>query len=149
MAAAHVEITSYAEVVLAPLNADLAHRAFSNLFVTTEVLGRPAGDPLHAPEADGPTKPAPWMFHLLVQPGQPDAETSYETDRARFIGRGRRLDRPAAMDASVPRASRRLAARSLDPIVAIRRVATIAPDESATVHDRLRAPRARARRRWR
>jgi cyclic beta-1,2-glucan synthetase len=34
----HIEVTSYAEVVLAPLNADLAHRAFSNLFVQTEIL---------------------------------------------------------------------------------------------------------------
>lgn len=34
----HIEVTSYAEVVLAPLNADLAHRSFSNLFVQTEIL---------------------------------------------------------------------------------------------------------------
>ena len=33
-----IEVTSYAEVVMAPLNADLAHRAFSNLFVQTEIL---------------------------------------------------------------------------------------------------------------
>lgn len=34
----HIEVTSFAEVVLASLNADLAHRSFSNLFVQTEIL---------------------------------------------------------------------------------------------------------------
>jgi cyclic beta-1,2-glucan synthetase len=33
-----IELTSYAEVVLAPAEADLAHPAFSNLFVQTEIL---------------------------------------------------------------------------------------------------------------
>lgn len=34
----HIEVTSYAEVVLAPLSADLAHSFFSNRFVQTEIL---------------------------------------------------------------------------------------------------------------
>ena len=128
----HIELTSYAEVVLAPLNADLAHRAFSNLFVTTEVSAdRPAI--LCTRRKRRPDEAAPWMFHLLVQPGQPDVSTSYETDRARFIGRGRGLENPAAMDAACRELSG-IAGTVLDPIVAIRRVATIAPDESATVH---------------
>ena len=33
-----IDITSYAEVVLAPNGADLAHPAFSNLFVQTEII---------------------------------------------------------------------------------------------------------------
>lgn len=33
-----IELTSYAEVVLTTQNADLAHRAFSNLFVQTEIV---------------------------------------------------------------------------------------------------------------
>ena len=33
-----IELTSYGEVVLAPAIADAAHRAFSNLFVQTELL---------------------------------------------------------------------------------------------------------------
>ena len=45
---AEIELTSYAEVVLAPPAADAAHPAFSNLFVQTEFARRPrraAGDP--------------------------------------------------------------------------------------------------------
>ena len=35
-----IEVTSYAEVVLAPDGADAQHPAFSNLFVQTEILPR-------------------------------------------------------------------------------------------------------------
>ena len=49
--AATIEVTSYAEVVLAPAAADALHPAFSNLFVQTEILPRAAGDSVHAPSA--------------------------------------------------------------------------------------------------
>ncbi len=126
-----IEITSYAEVVLAPLNADLAHRAFSNLFVSTEVLAdRPAI--LCTRRRQRPEEAAPWMFHLLIEPGAPAPDTSYETDRARFLGRGRGPDNPAAMDAACTGLSG-TAGTVLDPIVAIRRTASLAPDESVAV----------------
>jgi len=41
-----LELTSYAEVVLAPAGADASHPAFGNLFVQTEILA--ALDPLFA-----------------------------------------------------------------------------------------------------
>ena len=44
-----IDVTSYAEVVLAPPAADALHPAFSNLFVQTEIIRRTAGDPLHSP----------------------------------------------------------------------------------------------------
>jgi cellobiose phosphorylase len=126
-----IELTSYAEVVLAPLNADLAHRAFSNLFVSTEVLTDRQAI-LCTRRRRGPEESAPWMFHLLVEPGVDAPDTSYETDRARFLGRGRAPDRPAAMDPS----SRRLSGTAgtvLDPVVAIRRAVTVDPDGSVAV----------------
>ena len=46
-----IEVTSYAEVVLAPPAADALHPAFSNLFVQTEILRERPGDPVHAPAA--------------------------------------------------------------------------------------------------
>jgi len=61
----HMEVTSFAEVVLAPLNADLAHRSFSNLFVQTEILpGRHAILCTRRPRTPG--EQVPWMFHLLA-----------------------------------------------------------------------------------
>jgi cyclic beta-1,2-glucan synthetase len=95
----HIEVTSYAEVVLAPLNADLAHRAFSNLFVQSEILPeRQAILCTRRPRTPG--EQVPWMFHLLAAPGAVADEPSYETDRARFIGRGRTVANPQVLDDS-------------------------------------------------
>jgi len=133
----HIEVTSYAEVVLAPLNADLAHRSFSNLFVQTEILpGRQAI--LCTRRRRTPGEQVPWMFHLLAAPGAVSDAPSYETDRAQFIGRGRTAANPAVLDspASPAHLSQRLSNTDgpvLDPIVAIRRTLTLSPDESATV----------------
>ncbi|MDH3527778.1 MAG: cyclic beta 1-2 glucan synthetase, partial [Gammaproteobacteria bacterium] len=129
----HIEVTSYAEVVLAPLNADLAHRCFSNLFVQTEILpDRQAILCTRRPRTPG--EQVPWMFHLLAAPGAVAAETSYETDRARFIGRGRTAANPLVLDDSDGAASlSNTQGPVLDPIVAIRRTISLAADESATV----------------
>ena len=95
----HIEVTSYAEVVLAPLNADLAHRSFSNLFVQTEILpDRQAILCTRRPRTPG--EQVPWMFHLLAAPGAVADEPSYETDRAKFIGRGRTAANPVVLDSS-------------------------------------------------
>ena len=129
----HIEVTSYAEVVLAPLNADLAHRAFSNLFVQTEILPeRQAILCTRRPRTPG--EQVPWMFHLLAAPGAVADEPSYETDRAQFIGRGRSAANPLVLDdGDSPPALSNTEGPVLDPIVAIRRTLTLSPDESATV----------------
>jgi cellobiose phosphorylase len=129
----HIEVTSYAEVVLAPLNADLAHRAFSNLFVQTEILPeRQAILCTRRPRTPG--EQVPWMFHLLAAPGAVADEASYETDRARFIGRGRTAANPVVLDQrDGPRTLSNTEGPVLDPIVAIRRTLTVSPDESAAV----------------
>ena len=53
---AALELTSYAEVALAPQAADLAHPAFGNLFVETELVAD-RGAALHAPAAQRPSEP--------------------------------------------------------------------------------------------
>ncbi len=129
-----IEVTTYAEVVMAPSAADLAHRAFSNLFVQTEILpGHTAILCRRRPRA--PREEAPWMFHMLAAPGSPDDGASYETDRARFIGRGRTAADPVALDENEGKLDLANTEGSiLDPIVAIRRTVTLSPDESRAVH---------------
>ena len=131
-----IELTSYAEVVLQPLAADLGHPAFSKLFVETEYL--PKNNALLAtrrPRAEGDTRR--WLVHAVADKGLAQADRSaimpleYETDRMRFIGRGRTLDRPAAMDPNT-RLSR-TAGAVLDPVVSLRRVVTLQPKQSAEV----------------
>ncbi|HQU16428.1 MAG: cyclic beta 1-2 glucan synthetase [Chromatiales bacterium 21-64-14] len=133
----HIEVISYAEVVLAPLNADLAHRAFSNLFVQTEILPDRQAI-LCTRRRRTPGELVPWMFHLLAAPGATADEPTYETDRAKFIGRGRTAANPLVLDnGDRPRKSSVQLSNTdgpvLDPIVAIRRTISLSPDESATV----------------
>lgn len=129
----HIEVTSYAEVVLAPLNADLSHRAFSNLFVQTEILPEQQAI-LCTRRRRTPGEQVPWMFHLLAAPGAISDEPSYETDRAQFIGRGRTTANPVMLDSpDSPKTLSNTDGPVLDPIVSIRRALTLSPDESAIV----------------
>ena len=124
-----IEITSYAEVVLAPPAADLMQPAFGNLFVQTEILGeRRAILCTRRPRSIG--EHTPWMFHLLAAHGSDIDEVSYETDRMRFIGRGRSIVSPQAMGEATLSGS---AGSVLDPIVAIRCRIVLEAGQSATI----------------
>lgn len=129
----HIELTSYAEIVLAPLNLDLAHRTFSNLFVQTEIVSDRQAI-LCTRRRRTPGEHSPWMFHLVAAPGAVIDEPSYETDRAQFIGRGRTPANPVVFDGGnrSPILSN-TDGSVLDPIVAIRRTITLSPDESVVV----------------
>ena len=125
-----IELTSYAEVVLAAPAADATHPAFSNLFVQTEIIeSKQAIVCTRRPRAH--TEHPPWMFHELVVRGASVGEASYETDRMKFIGRGRTLAAPEAMSHAVKLSN--TAGSVLDPIVAIRCRLTLAPDEMVIV----------------
>ena len=125
-----IEVTSYAEVVLALPAADLSHPAFSNLFVQTEFLRpRPAVLCSRRPRAEG-EKP-PWLLNFMVGQGGQQGEVSCETDRARFIGRGRNLAEPAALQSISPLSN--TTGSVLDPISSLRRTVTLAPHETARI----------------
>jgi cellobiose phosphorylase len=126
-----IEITSYAEVVLASPAADALHPAFGNLFVQTEIV-RPRQAILCTRRPRSTGEPAPWMFHLMSVHGADTGEVSYETDRMRFIGRGNTVADPQAV--SGPAALSDSEGSVLDPIVAIRHRITLGPDEAATVN---------------
>jgi len=124
-----IEVTSYAEVVLAPPAADDLHPAFSNLFVQTEIVeAHRAILCTRRPRSRG--EPVPWMFHLMAVHDADPGEPSYETDRVRFVGRGRSAAAPQAMDAAALSGSQ---GSVLDPVVAIRCRLTLAPEQSASV----------------
>ena len=125
-----IEITSYAEVVLAPAAADALHPAFSNLFVQTEIV-RSRGAILCTRRPRSSGEHAPWMLHLMAVHGAENGEVSYETDRLRFTGRTRSSEAPLAM--SGEGALSGTEGSVLDPIVAIRRVFKLDPEQSATI----------------
>ncbi|MBA3776563.1 MAG: cyclic beta 1-2 glucan synthetase, partial [Betaproteobacteria bacterium] len=125
-----IELTSYAEVVLATQAADEAHPAFSNLFVQTEFL-RPSSAILCTRRARSEEEKPPWLLHLMAGQGGVQGEVSCETDRLKFIGRGRSLADPAAMQKAAPLSDS--AGSVLDPIISLRRTVTLEPNETAVL----------------
>ncbi|MFS8138422.1 MAG: glucoamylase family protein, partial [Thermomonas sp.] len=125
-----IEITTYAEVVLASAISDELHPAFSNLFVQTELV--PDRQAIVCTRrARSQDETPPWMFHLLaVHEADIDA-ISYETDRSQFLGRGNDARRPQVLTDSV--ALSNSDGSVLDPIVAIRSRITLAPDQTTTI----------------
>lgn len=125
-----IEVTSYAEIVLAPSAADAAHPAFSNMSIETESV--PKRDTLLAtrrPRSD--SDPEIWLAHVLAVEGEVVGDLEWETDRGRFIGRGRGLRNPRALEETLP-LSRSVGA-VLDPIVSLRRRVRIRPGKTVRV----------------
>ncbi|MDR8393270.1 glycosyltransferase 36 [Aliifodinibius sp. S!AR15-10] len=127
-----LEVTSYAEIVLNTQEADAAHPAFSNLFVQTDHI--PEHHALIArrrPRAK--EEKESWLVHTMASDdiNNLPEPLEYETDRGKFIGRGRTLKEPAALDidhdlsgstGNVP-----------DPIVSMRRIIELKPGQKKSV----------------
>jgi cyclic beta-1,2-glucan synthetase len=125
-----IEVTSYAEIVLAPPLADAAHQAFSKLFVQTEYL-ESMGAILATRRRRGLDEPELWAAHIAVVEGEQVGGTEIETDRARFLGRGNGVrNAVAAVDGR--RLSNTVGA-VLDPVFALRRRVRVPPGGFARV----------------
>ena len=125
-----IEVTSYAEVVLATQAQDESHPAFSNLFVQTEIIPSQRAVFCTRRPRSVEERP-PWMIHLMSVSGLVAGETSFETDRMKFVGRGRSVANPVAFD-QVGSLSN-TAGATLDPIVSIRCTVILEPNESASI----------------
>jgi cyclic beta-1,2-glucan synthetase len=125
-----IEITSYAELVLAPQNADVGHPAFSKLFVETEYLPD-LGAILATRRKRSPDDPEMWAAHLTVVDGVAVGAPEFETDRARFLGRGHTARAPIAITDS--RSLSNSGGAVLDPIFSIRRRIRVAPGATVRV----------------
>lgn len=125
-----IEITSFAEVVMAPSAADAAHPAFSKLFVQTEILTQENAI-LCTRRPRSKEEQMPWMLHVMTVHDASGYEVSFETDRSRFIGRGNTAQLPLALQQDGPLSGGQ--GSVLDPVVAIRYVVTLAPDQAITV----------------
>ena len=124
-----IEVTSYAEVVLAAQAADEAHPAFSNLFVQTDILEEESAI-LCTRRPRKKNEEVPWMFHMLTLSGAQKEDISFETDRMKFTGRTRSIQSPAAVVNGGALSGSE--GPVLDPIVAIRYKITLKPRQTAT-----------------
>jgi cellobiose phosphorylase len=125
-----IEVTSYAEVVLAAAASDLMAPAFSNLFVQTEIIPH-QNTIMCTRRPRSAEEQSPWMFHLMATEGKHAEEISYETDRMAFIGHGNSIVNPQAMNN--PGKLSGSHGSVLDPIVAIRYKIILEPEEVVTI----------------
>ncbi|MFI4959477.1 MAG: glycosyl transferase family 36, partial [Lysobacterales bacterium] len=124
-------ITSYAELVLGPIGADNAHPAFSKMFVQTE-WDAAHGMLLATRRRRAGSEAEVWAAHALQVVGQAaDATPEYETDRARFLGRGNTLRQAQAMQPGATLSN--TTGCVLDPVFSLRRRITLGPNSSVTL----------------
>ncbi len=124
-----IDVTSYAEIALASQADDIAHPAFQNLFVQTEFV--PEAGALLATRRPRSRDEVPvWAAHVAAVEHQASGVLQYETDRARFLGRGRTVRSPISVTDGQPLSN--TVGSVLDPIFSIRCRITVAP--GATAH---------------
>ena len=125
-----IEVSALGEVVLAPRGADMAHPAFSNLFITTEYdAARGALLATRRPRASH--EAATTAILGAVVEGTQAGPLSYDTDRRTVIGRGRGKREPLAMTEQGGLAMTTGAV--LDPVLCLRQTLELKPGQSARV----------------
>jgi len=116
--------------VLAPPAADTTHPVFSKLFVQTEYLAK-IGAILATRRRRSPAEPEIWAAHLAVVEGETVGEPEIETDRARFLGRGREVRSPIAVMDGRPLSN--TVGTVLDPVFALRRRVRVPPGRTVRI----------------
>jgi cellobiose phosphorylase len=125
-----LELTSYFEVCLNNRRADQAHPAFTKLFVETQYDHTTGALFARRRPRDANEKPI-WALHVSSSSQQTHQELQYETDRLRFLGRGRTAANPAIFDA---RASlSKTTGPVLDPVFCLQQTVHLGPGAEAHV----------------
>ena len=125
-----IELTSYAEVVLAHPASDMTQLEFLKLFVHTEFVAD-VGTLLATRRRRSPAEPETWAAHLVVIEGGSVDDLSYETDRARFLGRGRQIRSPISLEDQTPLS--KTVGTVLDPIFSLRCRVQVPPGATVRV----------------
>ena len=127
-------LTSYAEVVLAPLPADVRHPAFGKLFVESEYLPDLKALLFHCRPRDADEKPV-YLIHLLVTEKSMPAAPTYECNRAHFLGHGGSPRHPTGLQRGALNSSKdenkgAMKRATLDPIMALSQKISLKPRET-------------------
>jgi cyclic beta-1,2-glucan synthetase len=112
-----IDVTSYAELVLASPAADIAHPAFSKMFVQTEYVAK-VGVLLATRRRKAVSEPQIWAATQAIVEGETLRLPEFETDRARFLGRGRELREAISVMDGRPLSN--TVGTVLDPVFALR-----------------------------
>ena len=125
-----IQVTSYAELSLASQAVDMAHPAFSNLFVQTEFVPD-VGALLATRRRQSDKDTAVWAAQVVVVEGETVGDLQFETDRARFLGRGHHDRNPVSIIDGRPLSN--TVGSILDPVMSLRRTVRIPPGTTARI----------------
>ncbi|WP_160007599.1 glucoamylase family protein [Rhizobium sp. 18055] len=125
-----IEVTSYLEPVLASDDTDNAHPAFARMFVKTEIGKR--GDVIRVERNKrDANEPNMAVAHLIVDNAGATRHTEFETDRRKFLGRGRTLGNAAAFDQGATLSG--TDGFTLDPVLSLRRTVRVPAGKKVSV----------------
>jgi cyclic beta-1,2-glucan synthetase len=126
-----IDVTSYAELALAAQADDMAHPAFSKLFIETEYVPD-VGLILATRRKRAAGEAELWAGHLAVVEGDIVGKAEVETDRARFLGRGHGV-RSHRLRSWMGASCRILSERFSIPIFALRHRVRVAPGATVRI----------------
>ncbi|KHD37627.1 NdvB [Clostridium acetobutylicum] len=123
-----LEITSYMEVTAAPFDADLVHPTFSNLFVRTEFEPQ-YGCLIASRRRRSEKENKSYVMHSMFTDGDVNGNIQYETSRINFIGRGRDVHNPEALNSPL----KNTIGDVLDPVMSLRRRIKLQPGKTINI----------------
>ncbi|PIR18059.1 MAG: glycosyl transferase [Deltaproteobacteria bacterium CG11_big_fil_rev_8_21_14_0_20_49_13] len=123
-----LDLTSYVELSMSTHDADIKHPAFNKLFIETEAL--PEEHVLLAHRRPRLSDEAPvFVAHRLTFDGEQNEDLRFETDRRRFIGRGRTIASPMGASQEPGRSQGFV----LDPVLSLRKSVVLHPGKRVQV----------------
>lgn len=126
-----LSLTSYAEVILADQAMDRRHPAFNKLFIESEYIPEVNGLLFRRRPRSGKEEPVYLVHSLVVAGDEQELSRLYESDRARFLGRGKTVRAPQALTASGWLS--RTQGATLDPVMSLGQVVTLEPHQVVSV----------------
>ncbi|URZ17704.1 GH36-type glycosyl hydrolase domain-containing protein [Clostridium felsineum] len=123
-----LEITSYMEVIAAPFDSDLVHPTFSNLFVRTEFEPQ-YGCLIARRRIRSEKEKKSYVVHSMAYDGKLEGNIQYETSRTNFIGRGKDIHNPEALNSPL----KNTVGDVLDPVMSLRGRIKLEPGKSINI----------------
>ncbi|MGM0396195.1 MAG: GH36-type glycosyl hydrolase domain-containing protein [Bacillota bacterium] len=124
----NIEITSYAELAMTEQNADLSHPAFNNLFISTE-YDKETESLIAVKKPRESNEQELYVFKTFSTASSEFNITQFETNRNNFVGRGRTLSNPIALEKFLDNSEGIV----LEPILSLRKGVRIGGRENVQI----------------
>ena len=123
-----LELTSYTEPILSENMDDVSHKAFNNMFISTE-FDKKTNSLIARRRTREDVNANNYMVTRLIIPEALD-DFSYETERSKFIGRGHNINDSISLHQDLSN----YVGDNLDPVLSLRNRVMIPANESVTVY---------------